>query len=921
MQDKTLIHLREWLAQGDCARVAENCEKLAAKTPYRDNPDFFLIKADALRRLGRHQEAALAYRHGAGLSNSARAWLFAGSEHLKGKQNPQALDALRRALYLEPGLEQAHVLLCELLQTLAREREAFPSASRLREYGTSVRALCAAGYVFRSAMRYDESADCFRKALALKPDDWTVQGVALQTAQFALDWDAVEQYTRRLREDLYAQDPIPCIGEQHLTHVSWCMDEAVNERYAHAFLEKEFLKVPRNCYDLGKHRWGKRLKVGYVSADLRNHATLHLLCGVFCAHDRERFEIFAYDHSKDDKSWLRKRYLAAIEHHVDTTAMTDEEVADRVYADGIDVLVDLMGFTDKNRFGVFARRPAPVQVTYLGFPGATGADFIDYVISDPVVTPDSSKPFYTEKFCRLPDTYQCNDNARLTASNDLWRSDYGLPEEAFVFCCFNQSYKIDRETFETWMDVLRGVPGSVLWLLDAGEEARDTLRRQAELRGIAPERLAFAARELHPVHIRRSRLADLALDTRVYNGHTVTSDALWAGVPVVTAKGTHFASRVSASLLHAVGLDECVTGSMKEMGELAVALAHDADRLKALRERLGRNRLLFPLFDTERFTRHLERGYAMMAKRSLAGLPPDHLDVPALPPRTEPFLSGLPMQNVNLERVQAIIQAKQAVSSLQTALDLCPLCGSDAVAATRETPFPPERAVDGLPTTLVWKQCGHCGHLYRAYFWTPEGRARCRSDRPFFAEDPVRRGAWHEAIRILLGARGFSHVQEKRPPSWLEVRPQTCESYAAALECGFAPFTISDENAAVEAVRSIKGNAVQGDLLSVNVAGSLDVLSVQGLLERVPFPDMYLRRAQALLPAKGRLLLSFSNTAGMAWKTAVPETRPAWSEPERIHLYSLRRLAILLKDYDFAVRGIVPLGPDSELLLVAQKRG
>lgn len=302
MQDKTLIHLREWLAQGDYARVAESCEKLAAKTPYQYDPDFFLIKADALRRLGRHQEAALAYRHGAGLSNSARAWLFAGSEHLKGKQNPQALDALRRALYLEPGLEQAHVLLCELLQTLAREREAFPSASRLREYGTSVRALCAAGYVFRSAMRYDESADCFRKALALKPDDWTVQGVALQTAQFALDWDAVEQYTRRLREDLYAQDPIPCIGEQHLTHVSWCMDEAVNERYAHAFLEKEFLKVPRNCYDLGKHRWGKRLKVGYVSADLRNHATLHLLCGVFCAHDRERFEIFAYDHSKDDKS-------------------------------------------------------------------------------------------------------------------------------------------------------------------------------------------------------------------------------------------------------------------------------------------------------------------------------------------------------------------------------------------------------------------------------------------------------------------------------------------------------------------------------------------------------------------------------------------------------------------------------------------
>lgn len=160
------------------------------------------------------------------------------------------------------------------------------------------------------------------------------------------------------------------------------------------------------------------------------------------------------------------------------------------------------------------------------------------------------------------------------------------------------------------------------------------------------------------------------------------------------------------------------------------------------------------------------------------------------------------------------------------------------------------------------------------------GACRCRSDRPFFAEDPVRRGAWHEAIRILLGARGFSHVQEKRPPSWLEVRPQTCESYAAALECGFAPFTISDENAAVEAVRSIKGNAVQGDLLSVNVAGSLDVLSVQGLLERVPFPDMYLRRAQALLPAKGRLLLSFSNTAGMAWKTAAPETRPAWSDQD-----------------------------------------
>lgn len=360
---------------------------------------------------------------------------------------------------------------------------------------------------------------------------------------------------------------------------------------------------------------------------------------------------------------------------------------------------------------------------------------------------------------------------------------------------------------------------------------------------------------------------------------------------------------------------------MKEMGTLAVALAHDADRLKALRERLDRNRFLFPLFDTERFTRHLERGYAMMAKRSLAGLPPDHLDVPALPPRTEPFLSGLPMQKVNLERVHFILQAKQAVSSLQTALDLCPLCGSDAVAATRETPFPSEHAADGLPATLVWKQCGRCGHLYRAYFWTSEGHALCRPDHPFFAEDPVRRGVWHEAIRMLLGARGFSHVQEKRSPGWLEVRPQTCESYAAALECGFAPFAVSDEAVVVDAVRSIKGNVVQGDPLSVNVVGSLDVLSVQGLLERVPFPDMYLRRAYALLPAKGHLLLSFSNTAGMAWKTAAPETRPAWSEPERIHLYGLRRLGMLLKDHGFAVRGILPLGPDSELLLVAQKRG
>lgn len=352
-----------------------------------------------------------------------------------------------------------------------------------------------------------------------------------------------------------------------------------------------------------------RIRIGYFSSDFHDHATMYLMAGLFAHHDHDAFEVHAYSYGPDKQDAMRQRLVASVKHLHDVRGETDDGIAEMARGHGIDIAVDLKGYTQGARLGIFARRAAPVQMTYLGYPGTTGAPFIDYVIADGTVIPEGAEAHYTENVIRMPHSYQVNDRDRRIADSTPTRAECGLPDGAFVFCCFNSSYKIGPDEFDIWMRLLARIPGSVLWLLRSNQWAEANLRSEAEARGISGARLVFADRLPHADHLARYPLADLFLDTFIYNAHTTASDALWTGLPVITRLGEGFAARVAGSLLYAAGMPELVTESAKAYEALALELARDPDRRSALRALLGENRDTCPLFDTALFTRHLEGAY------------------------------------------------------------------------------------------------------------------------------------------------------------------------------------------------------------------------------------------------------------------------------------------------------------------------
>ncbi len=371
------------------------------------------------------------------------------------------------------------------------------------------------------------------------------------------------------------------------------------------------------------------MRIAYLSADFRQHPVAHLTAELFERHDRSRFEIIAVDFGGDDGSEMRKRLAGSFDLFIDVRAKSDEAAARAVHDLRPDIAIDLMGHTRDSRPGILAYRPAPVQVNYIGFPGTMGVPFIDYIIADSIVAPFGHQPFYTEKIVHLPDCYQANDTKRAIAQQAPTRQEAGLPEEGFVFCCFNQNWKITAEVFAVWMRLLHAVPGSVLWLMLDNEATERNLRNEAKARGIDPARLVFASRLPIEEHRARHHLADLFLDTLPCNAHTTASDALWAGLPIVTQLGEAFAGRVAASLLTAIGLPELVTHRIEDYEGLALRLARDPILLKAYRDRLNANRLTHPLFDTDRFRRHIEAAYLKMWKIWQAGGQPQSFKVEA----------------------------------------------------------------------------------------------------------------------------------------------------------------------------------------------------------------------------------------------------------------------------------------------------
>jgi len=370
-----------------------------------------------------------------------------------------------------------------------------------------------------------------------------------------------------------------------------------------------------------------KLRIGYFSADFRAHPVMYLMCQVLAGHDRDRFEIVAYSYGPDQNNPMRERCRAAIDEFIDVRAMSDLEVAEHARDNKIDIAVDLTGYTQHCRSGIFAYRAAPIQINYLGYPGTMGADFMDYIIADQQLIPVSSQQYYSEKPLYLPHHYQAQDDSLAIASETPSRASLGLPETGFVFCAINSTYKITPAVFSIWMRLLDRVEGSVLWLLKSNQWAQENLLKEASAQGVDPGRLVFADKVAHDVYLARFRQADLYLDTFVYNAGATASNALWAGLPVLTRRGEGYTARMAGSLLSSLGVEELITETDEAYEALALALAEDPVRLKALRAKVCEYRETSPLFKTELFTRHLEQGYVQAYERYFNGDAPAEIVV------------------------------------------------------------------------------------------------------------------------------------------------------------------------------------------------------------------------------------------------------------------------------------------------------
>ncbi len=541
-----------------------------------------------LQALGRHEEARAAYRKAIALK-PACIEAHSGLGHLLHRigHNEEAVKAFQAALAIDPACESVLTSLASLFKDMDRDAEAVAAYRQLLDGKGPVPA----------ATLYDYCA--LRRRIC--------------------DWDGLEAGETKLVETLTGSaERVPPFASLAMAG-SPSARLALARSWARGFVTKPSAVLTAPRFTVNPEG---RIRIGYFSSGFFAHPTAGLVAELAERHDRERFEVFAYCWSADDGSDMRQRLTEAFDHFADIRQFSHADSARRIRDDGIDILVDLKGYKPDARPLILAHRPAPVQVSFLGYPGTMGTRFMDYIIADPFVAPIGHQPYYDEKIVHLPDCYQPCDTKR-RAAGQLERSACGLPDGAFVFCSFAEAHKITDPAFAVWMRLLEGTPGSVLWLLDCGEAATANLRREASARGIDAERLIFAPRQPMEEHAARYRLADLLLDTWPYNASAAVAEALWWGLPVLTCADEAFAGRVAGSLLRAAGLPEMVTSSAAEYEALGLRLAAERLTLDALRDRLAENQTKAPLFDIERYKRHIEAAYAHMIWLHAHGRPPE----------------------------------------------------------------------------------------------------------------------------------------------------------------------------------------------------------------------------------------------------------------------------------------------------------
>lgn len=588
------------------------------------SPQALTSRGNTLRELGRLVDAVASYDAAIRLRpDHVSAHSNRGVTLHDLRRFEDALASHDEAIRLNPAVAEAWNNRGLTLLDLGRADAAlgsFDEAIRLRaDYAN---AHSNRGLTLEQLQRPVDAVESYGRAVALRPDDGFLYGTWLHARMRLCDWDgidtAVAGLLARIEQGLPATPPFAVLA---------ITDSAAVQRRAAEIAVAARHPARLDLPPAGLRSEGGRIRIGYFSADYHEHATAYLMAELFERHDRERFELVAFSFGPDRQDAMRRRLVASFDRFIDVRDKSDTEVALLSRSLGIDIAVDLKGFTQGHRLGIFACRAAPVQVSYLGYPGTLGARYMDYLVADEVVVPVAHAQYYAEKIAWLPGSYQVNDRQRVIADRSFSRVELGLPADGFVFCCFNNNFKITPATFDAWMRILARVEGSVLWLLEDNPVAADNLRRAASARGMDADRLVFARRMPLAEHLARHRAADLFLDTLPCNAHTTASDALWAGLPVLTCPGQALASRVAASLLAATDLSDLIAATPAEYEALAIDLASDPERLGRMRARLEHNRLTSALFDTPRFARHLEAAYTRMVERCRAGLAPGHIRV------------------------------------------------------------------------------------------------------------------------------------------------------------------------------------------------------------------------------------------------------------------------------------------------------
>jgi protein O-GlcNAc transferase len=571
-------------------------------------PDFFealFNRANVLLELKRPEDALQDFERVVRLRpDFPSGWNNRGTSLRNLQRLDEALASFSRAAALSPAHVNALTNVAIVLWDQGRLGDALAAADRaLAVAPNSAEALYIKANILRDLRQLDEALAHYELTLAANPAHQHAPTGAAQMALGLCDWRRVDALGPRVKDNA-ANGPAVI---QPLVLLGYSGDAALQRRCAENYIRRTMPVRPALVQ--GARYRHDRIRLAYLSADFHQHPTALLLAELFERHDRARFEVTGIAFGPDDGSVMRARIRQAFDHFEDVRGKSDAEVAALLKARETDIAVDLNGHTAGARTAIFAYRPAPVQVNYLVYPGTIGADFIDYILADRIVLPADQQAFFREKIVHLPDCYQANDAKRALLPAPT-RAEAGLPPTGFVFCCFNAGWKITAPVFDIWMRLLGQVENSVLWLLDGPHAAN--LRDEARARGLDPQRLIFAPRLAPDRHLARHQLAGLFLDTLPYNAHTTASDALWAGVPVVTCYGNAFPGRVAASLLKAIDLPELVTTRAQDYQALALELASNPALLQATRDKLARNRLTAPLYDSERFRRNIEAAYEAM---------------------------------------------------------------------------------------------------------------------------------------------------------------------------------------------------------------------------------------------------------------------------------------------------------------------